>query len=560
MRFLLTFLICFKALATPNNVDKAFLVAKNQLSNPGFENGKAFWTASAGTFAIVTSGSNLLEGGVSATWDAAASSDTLSSTLADIPNGLYGKPGVGYCDIMTPSGTATHSLQVYDGTNILATQTVTSNTSPVRAYVHFLYPLSGQIRLRLYANADEPSISIDSCYLGNSEGVSLIPAKPQDMFSAKISSADAVSAENVDWINGNCTDATAGEQTCTFNSGIFTVAPNCACTNNTNGSGDLTCHVTAVSSTSVTFMSSNNNTNSDLDSIVHCQKAGVDSPSVAYKPDTLASSWSGYHDDTCSWPRTNTALGAPTDDASCALTTVASQNFGTVSTSGSVSPAITFTPKSAGRYLVTAQLLITGGSASWIAARMTDGTTTLADCSHTVAVGNGGNCTLQGIQIASSTSAITISIQTAANTGTVTIDEGSAANTGVSIRWHIVKLDQQIPSPLLVNSVVSKYSGVMGVETANLNCDAGSAITSQSGTWISSIGNVASGACTVTLAASVFSAAPTCFINDTVVVNPANILSASATSSTSVTIDCDAAATGTDCTAYDVNFMCIGPR
>lgn len=46
-------------------------------------------------------------------------------------------------------------------------------------------------------------------------------------FNARVSSADAVSAENTDWINGNCTDAAAGRSICNFQPGIFSVAPNC---------------------------------------------------------------------------------------------------------------------------------------------------------------------------------------------------------------------------------------------------------------------------------------------------------------------------------------------
>lgn len=96
-----------------------------------------------------------------------------------------------------------------------------------------------------------------------------------DTFSAKISSTDVVSDENVDWINGDCTNATTGYSTCTFKTGIFTVAPNCGLTPNTAGlSGGI---ITALSSTSVTFRSINTlgaYTNSDIN--VWCQKQGAD--------------------------------------------------------------------------------------------------------------------------------------------------------------------------------------------------------------------------------------------------------------------------------------------
>jgi hypothetical protein len=53
-----------------------------------------------------------------------------------------------------------------------------------------------------------------------------------DTFSASISSGGVVSGENVDWISGNC--GTGNPSTCTFNTGIFTVAPNCTAVSQAN--------------------------------------------------------------------------------------------------------------------------------------------------------------------------------------------------------------------------------------------------------------------------------------------------------------------------------------
>lgn len=47
----------------------------------------------------------------------------------------------------------------------------------------------------------------------------------ENVFSAKVALNGAVTAENLDFILGNCTNA--NPSVCTFNSGIFTVAPNC---------------------------------------------------------------------------------------------------------------------------------------------------------------------------------------------------------------------------------------------------------------------------------------------------------------------------------------------
>jgi hypothetical protein len=44
-----------------------------------------------------------------------------------------------------------------------------------------------------------------------------------------------VSGENVDWINGNCTNASTGNYVCTFNSNLFTVPPVCVATTTATG-------------------------------------------------------------------------------------------------------------------------------------------------------------------------------------------------------------------------------------------------------------------------------------------------------------------------------------
>ncbi|MHA2066260.1 MAG: hypothetical protein ACXABY_17960, partial [Candidatus Thorarchaeota archaeon] len=147
--------------------DKAQLSHKNLMDNGGFENGLGRWAASAGTFAAVTSGSNLLIGRNSATWDAAALNDTLSYNAITIPKGYYNTNALAECKLQTPSGTATHTLEVYDGSAVVAEVVVTSSTTPVIARVNFIMPSSGTITLRFEAQANEPLIAIDDCYIGD---------------------------------------------------------------------------------------------------------------------------------------------------------------------------------------------------------------------------------------------------------------------------------------------------------------------------------------------------------------------------------------------------------
>jgi len=100
-----------------------------------------------------------------------------------------------------------------------------------------------------------------------------------DVFSAKVTDGAAtttVSQENVDFINGNCTNATTGAYVCTFNTGIFTVAPNCTASSLTAG-GATGAKVGVVSSSSVTVnLVGGAGGALDGDFQLICQKQGAD--------------------------------------------------------------------------------------------------------------------------------------------------------------------------------------------------------------------------------------------------------------------------------------------
>lgn len=98
-----------------------------------------------------------------------------------------------------------------------------------------------------------------------------------DVFSANISDAGVVSNENVDWINGNCSVVSTSNYPCTFNSGIFTVAPNCSFTNKFNGNISET-FAAGPSSTGFTSRTLNSATAAATaaEHQIICQKQGAD--------------------------------------------------------------------------------------------------------------------------------------------------------------------------------------------------------------------------------------------------------------------------------------------
>lgn len=144
----------------------------NMLPNYNFEDSAAFstgWTASGGTFATAV-GTNILFDTKSATWDSNAAGQTLSYAAQTIPEGYKGQT----CEVngffKVPSGTATHLLQVYDGTNVIASTPVLNPPSATTvAFTRALFPCpaSGTMQWRtLSVASNEPLIVPDNVYLG----------------------------------------------------------------------------------------------------------------------------------------------------------------------------------------------------------------------------------------------------------------------------------------------------------------------------------------------------------------------------------------------------------
>lgn len=102
-----------------------------------------------------------------------------------------------------------------------------------------------------------------------------------DTFSAKVSSAGVVSDENVsDFINGNCTVSATSTFSCTFNSNVFTVAPNCTIVNQEISAATTNGMIASIISTSSSNISYRTNRHDSVatpyPTNIICQKQGVD--------------------------------------------------------------------------------------------------------------------------------------------------------------------------------------------------------------------------------------------------------------------------------------------
>jgi len=145
----------------------------NLLKNPRFEaqTYSTSWAVTGGTLAAATS-TNIFFG-KSATWDSSAASQEFSSDLYSVPEGFKANNCEGSIYLKVPSGTATHTIRVVDGSsNVLASQTIVNSTYFTKNTLTFPCPTSGSIALQIISVAsNEPLIAIDEAYLGLARNV-----------------------------------------------------------------------------------------------------------------------------------------------------------------------------------------------------------------------------------------------------------------------------------------------------------------------------------------------------------------------------------------------------
>jgi len=260
----------------------------------------------------------------------------------------------------------------------------------------------------------------------------------------------------------------------------------------------------------------------------------------------------------CQWQFNSTSFGDFSADADCNAPSVTGQALAPTTKI----PGIRFSSIPAGDYLIMAAGSFRKNAASQVCYfRFSDGTNSSAgmevftDGTNTVDMP-----VLMGrITYTSPVGDTTIRIQSA-NDGSINCEVNASIAGKRDLEITLIPLSQSLPAPLLVGSVTSNSTGAERIERARINCDSGSAITSQSGSWISSVGNVSSGTCTLTLASGMFSAAPSCtatIVQSATSTHAVKISSTAAGSVVSLAIDSNSGAT---LSSYDFDIICMGPR
>lgn len=586
---------------------------QNILQNPGFE-GTGDWTASGGaTTAINTTAVGTGSKGYD--WDSNSASQTLSSDSVTIPNGLKGKNGVVSCAIKTVSGTATHTIQAYDGTNIVGSSTITSDTNSFsRTSLNFVFPTSGSIVLRLVSVAsNEPEIYIDDCYMGLAEGFNIGSVSQASFFGSITYAATA----NCNWQNsGNATQTYqnfSADTDCPtptvsgFVSAPGTKIPGAVISSLPPGNymvvatgvfqggatainnavfrlHDGTNPLNGVSTTNIGTNTSSNETGAgpviayvnytapQSNVTIQMQSANYAGVSATQQINTNSNAFniSIYRyptsEETAYRPEVQNVWGSTywpdgtgsftTTSASYTAVTAASMLGTAVRTGRAVACADT------NAICIEIPSMPAGSyKVEYSGGIIGDSGTSCAISAYDGTTdyemsGTNGGGTIIGHTV------ITYSSQQTDKEFTIRIKRTSGVNncqvaTSLALGHNITitPLSQNIPAPVLVGSITSGAVGAERIERATFTNTGSCAVSRQSGSWVSSVADPGAGVCTINLTTGLFSSTPDCVCST---VDPGylcNVTAASTTQLTTNTYVHSGAAT-------DVGFTihCMGPR
>jgi len=567
MKFLTQWLLVFLTVLNPifssaalTDFDRQELPVKNWLApyNSGFESSKAKWTASGGTFAAVTSGTNLLVGKGSATWDGSSSSQTLTSQTITIEKGYYGQNCEAGIVAQVPSGTATHTVQAYDGTNILVSATIVSSTTPRLNTVNFPCPQSGTVALRLVTVAsDEPLIAIDDAYLGLARNVGSTQLISEwTSYTPTIGLTGGSTTAYGKWRQNGGDVEVSFDATFTtiFTGGTASVSLPSACSaidttklptgyatgvglpnsnvrfydvgtgqwggsivyNDTTtvlmrtwtddvGAGGNHVQVDAVISTTIPFTWANNDRVSGYFKVPCVGWAAQTTASI----DAISKRGSIYF---ASGSATNTGAVATFNVAGFGTNTLEGQALAPTTANDlgirmTGAPAATYEVQATGRFYASSAA--TTGTRTVCNYSLYDGTSTRGD-SYAIATGAGSNETNDGVGtltgqfVLSSAGTINVVVRGQRVTGNGTC----YAEGPVSI--SIKNVSQQSPAIVLANSVSTGTVNGEKIGRATIANSGSASITSQSTGFLSSVSYVSTGVVDTFFTAGYFSAAPSC--------------------------------------------------
>ena len=255
--------------------------AFTSVDNPNAEDGVSLWSFSGGVF-----GNDLidpLEGVQSFTYAPAAQNDYVRGPLLNVNRDTF-KGRACQAQIEYIGGDENLELRILDLSGaVYKSEPLKAHTISAAESVFFLCPgateIAGdanlaQLRVEIFNGGAiaSPIIKFDKSYLGTLIGLS--ESVTPDAFSARISFSGAVTSENSNFIDGDCTKTGSGSYDCPLVSGVFNEVPAYSL-----GGSPLSriVNISAISASSFSIrVSDNNGSLQDDDFSISLFKQGAD--------------------------------------------------------------------------------------------------------------------------------------------------------------------------------------------------------------------------------------------------------------------------------------------
>jgi len=303
--------------AQVSSVTGQYLQDNNILLNPGFESGIGKWVNSAGTF--TADYTNFVQGKASGkivlSAQALAFTQDSTSFVTALADGVQGLVSV-YIKSEFPAKVCSRSAGSTITTNCV--DVVGNNKWSLYKVPSILGATSNGISVNTNGTNVTGTIYIDESFVGiqdlKQDTSTCNSIECETEFSANISITGVVSAENYDFINGNCAVTSTNQYTCTLTTSAFSQPLNCSPVVQTNVVITSNANMQSSSSSSFVYQTYQN-----ADSVARaqpvsiiCQRSGTDFTNAKRLGNNQIYS----------------STNADTDWASCGLTGSAFTGFG----------------------------------------------------------------------------------------------------------------------------------------------------------------------------------------------------------------------------------------
>lgn len=270
---------------------------ENMLINPSFEAiTGAEWVCIATACALTNTSSEISSGKAAIKIAPSAGAFQLYQNV-NVPSGIQKQGVVGILYNLPASCSTAVISSLVDGA--IQTSVPSSNLIFDSKYHSIEIPITfGATSAGIQAQAVSgctANLLFDAAYV--KQGLGTQNLMLDNTYSAQVSAAGVVSGENKDWINGNCSATTPF--TCTFNSGIFTVSPNCEITLNVDQTtGTFLSGITSLSSSSIIYKTQQSGVGPvAVSASIICQKSSTDylaSSANVYSQASANYDWTSY--------------------------------------------------------------------------------------------------------------------------------------------------------------------------------------------------------------------------------------------------------------------------